>query len=747
MPDLKYYDGILAERAKPVPRGPGETPEFDFDAPSTSGLKGLLYGLAGGLIPLALWFFRTFWPNPQFGRLVIVTRAEDVCSVLQDTQHFEVPFGLEMTELGGGTNSVLGMEDQPHTDLRGIIADVLHKEDLPAIQAHTRALAEALIRNAAGRLDVVGDLITRCATESCATYFGLEVDDPVAFANWTMAVASNLFADPFGNAEIRRRGLYGSIRLQEVVDRAIVAAKARQDQRPGDSLADRFVSMQKQHPKLTDPVIRATLIGLMTGFVPTNTLAAGKMLQALLDRPQAMAQARAAAKTGDFDGLRAILMEAGRLNPALYPGQWRYCRADGVIAQGKWRQKRVRKDSVLMVAIGSALRDGRRFENPGAFRPERDQDPDLMFGFGPHACLGKYVAMAQITEVFQALLALDDLWPAAGDDGKMRSTDAFPRRMDMTFTPPQGSAQPAQAMVTVCLPLGRKADPAGVARRIEALGNPAGEDMRQALTGSEVIHFASLSCLDLGEEGKPSHQLMLELNGDGTSESVLKAFAAAAPPELHAIVADATGSRRPLFEILKGGLRDLSYLPWGVTGLTFNGTEEFAVVEIARDRALADFARKALDNYMQNHLPQGRPMLALRYVRDLIRREWPSPRTATDPAQRGMLELAADGAKFRADLVFPSRRKLKIAEWVDIDRNEAFWRFLKSADAKPFWLALGAGWLALAAGMFAAVAGRPGWWPLPGRILAALAGGLVAEALIGAIVLLVLAVTLRWKET
>jgi cytochrome P450 len=53
------------------------------------------------------------------------------------------------------------------------------------------------------------------------------------------------------------------------------------------------------------------------------------------------------------------------------------------------------------------------FRRRGAFRPEREQDPDLIFGHGTHHCLGSDLAMAQITEIFLALLKLKDLRPAA----------------------------------------------------------------------------------------------------------------------------------------------------------------------------------------------------------------------------------------------------------------------------------------------------------------------------------------------
>ena len=49
--------------------------------------------------------------------------------------------------------------------------------------------------------------------------------------------------------------------------------------------------MQAGRPYLTDAIVRSYLIGMITGFVPTNTMAAGHMLQVLLKRKDMFAAA------------------------------------------------------------------------------------------------------------------------------------------------------------------------------------------------------------------------------------------------------------------------------------------------------------------------------------------------------------------------------------------------------------------------------------------------------------------------
>ena len=182
-------------------------------------------------------------------------------------------------------------------------------------------------------------------------------------------------------------------------------------------------------------------MGLTIGFVPTNSLAAGKMLEALLDRPAAMRAAVAAAATRDRKALQDILVEAARLNPALSPGQWRYVKQDAVIAAGTPRQRATPANSVLLVSTMSALRDRRANPDPAAFRPGRaSRAADLVFGVDTHVCLGKFVALTQITEAFAALLANEALRPSPGAAGRIAWAGPFPRHMTMDFGPAASSA-------------------------------------------------------------------------------------------------------------------------------------------------------------------------------------------------------------------------------------------------------------------------------------------------------------------
>jgi cytochrome P450 len=52
---------------------------------------------------------------------------------------------------------------------------------------------------------------------------------------------------------------------------------------------------------------------------------------------------------------------------------------------------------------GAANRDERKFPEPNRFDVLRDSNEHLAFGYGPHTCVGMYLARLEMVAIFQAL--------------------------------------------------------------------------------------------------------------------------------------------------------------------------------------------------------------------------------------------------------------------------------------------------------------------------------------------------------
>lgn len=106
-------------------------------------------------------------------------------------------------------------------------------------------------------------------------------------------------------------------------------------------------------------------------------------------------------------------------------------------------------DRVLML-YGSANRDERVFDQPNELILDRNPNPHLAFGVGPHYCLGANLARAEVKIVFQELLRRlpnieipDWAHPGRGDSTlvlALQDLDARPQGCPVAHTPAQTNA-------------------------------------------------------------------------------------------------------------------------------------------------------------------------------------------------------------------------------------------------------------------------------------------------------------------
>ncbi|WP_166745786.1 cytochrome P450 [Sphingomonas naasensis] len=600
-----------------------------------------------------------------------VCRAEDVEAVLADGATFPTPFGPEMAELSGGhaappttgpidrgdeVNFSLGMDGPDQARQNAIIRSVVLPGDTERVGRYARAFALSLIAGGKGRLDVVGDLSIRIPTEICRRYFGLGIADPDSFAEWAMSVSALVFADPYGDPTTREVALAGAQRLRRIIDIAIARARrpvARAVALGTPDLAqltlvERLVALS-QHDRaleLQDDEIRAILLGMVVGFVPTNGVGGAKMIEEILRRPEVFDLACKVARAGKVERLEAILLEAARLNPGLAPGQWRYCPGGATVAG-----REIPAGATVMVATMSAMRDRRRWAHPGRFDPNRGQEPGLIFGDGLHECVGKYLAMRIIREALLPLFALPGLRVAAGPRGRMQRVGYFTKRLDMVYDGPAST----QSQIIIAIPVVDTGKVTDIREALRDMGNPASSKVTAALDATGIVHFSSCSLINAGVPGAPEFRLLIELNVDGQRDAAIHCYAVAMGRWIRPIVALALGDAPDSLEAaLRRHALDLHFWPWGSTGLHFPGTGEFSVADIHRQQALHAHVCDKIAANLAGDADKlgGRALQVLANVRHEIRdAAW------ANPEDGGLLELDAMlVAPTRGGLSFARRR-------------------------------------------------------------------------------------------
>lgn len=749
MAKLKYFDRIKDLIAADGASTHAPLPPFDFESLGSRNpvARGFTRFLLRRVLPAAAFVLRQVCPNPRFGRVVLVTRAEDAKQVLEDQQHFKVVYEPEMVDLGGGFNNVLGVDGAEHQQYHATLRAVLYPADFAAISQGVAEDAAALLTAGGGRIDVMRDLISRTASEAACRYFGLTVHDADLFGQWTMAVSNQLFGDFTGDANTHRQARTASAHLAGVIDDAIARVKANNrchpnSDRPHTTLIDRLVTDQN----VPDKQVRATIIGLATAFVPTNTLAAGNMLEVLFEKPQLLRRARQAASTGNVADMRSVLLEAGRLNPALSPGLWRHVPATvepATIGQEARGGRKTRPGDLVLVCIPSALRDRRDLPSE-AWPIERLW---MMFGAGPHACWGAELALSHLVSVFIALFRQTGLRPAPDRHGAMLRTGPYPTRMDMVYDAPLAR----RGLAIVALPVRPGVNREDVETALDALGNPARADIAASLSAGDRVQFASLSVIPRAPES-PDSILLLEVSGDGDERALLDHVAHQGFPWLGPIVSWCQPPDQPiqtpdaLADRLRTGFFELRQRPWGPTGLHFDGLGELSVADIARQARVADFAREVVDQRLTHHLNLNtRAMGVLLRARRLVRGDG---FLELRGANRELHERAVREGLLGA-LLRPGRKRLEIADWQKPPSLwPGIWAVIVARENLPIPLGTAAvflTWFAVLLRWISHGFRTPGDWAL--GVVAALGGAAPAGFVTLVLPIGALALWLRWRES
>ena len=81
----------------------------------------------------------------------------------------------------------------------------------------------------------------------------------------------------------------------------------------------------------------------------------------------------------------------------------------------------IRAGDQLALFFASANRDEDVFDDPFAFRVDRNPNPHLAFGFGEHFCMGAHLARVELETIFRHLLARVDGFELAGSVDRLES--------------------------------------------------------------------------------------------------------------------------------------------------------------------------------------------------------------------------------------------------------------------------------------------------------------------------------------
>ncbi|MDC0719757.1 cytochrome P450 [Nannocystis bainbridge] len=275
--------------------------------------------------------------------------------------------------------------------------------DRVAAMSHDAAVGAMLAASSRGGLDVVRDLAHVVAGRVAAEYLGVSGPEESTLVRWVEAIARDVDDNPGGDSEIHEEARAAVAELGGYTDTMVASRRAQRasGRMAGDDVLGRLVALG--HQRLEERRLREVLLALLVAAVEPIAASIALAIGELIDRPGALQVARAAALAGDDAGLWAVLREALRFSPPRLT-VWRRCEQRYHLAQGTGDEVTVDAGTAVVVAIAAAAFDPARVDEPEHFRLDRPEQHDFLFGEGPHACLGRHVAIAAVREACKVLL-------------------------------------------------------------------------------------------------------------------------------------------------------------------------------------------------------------------------------------------------------------------------------------------------------------------------------------------------------
>ncbi|QUE77310.1 MULTISPECIES: cytochrome P450 [Pseudomonadaceae] len=328
-------------------------------------------------------------------------KYDDVMAVMRDASNFTSGFIAE--GLGAFFDGLIltAMDGDAHKNIRNLLQPVFMPETVNRWKETKidRVIREEYIKPLVPNKG--GDLM------DFALYFPIRViysligfpedrpDEIEQYAAWALAILAGPQVDPEKAAAARGAAMEAAKALYDVVK--VVVAERRASGAEGDDLISRLIRAEYEGRSLDDHEIATFVRSLLPAASETTTRTFGTLMTLLLENPDVLERVR-----NDRSLVSKAIDEAVRLEPVA-TFKVRQAAKDMEI-----RGVQIPKGAMVQCIVTSANRDEDAFERGDMFDIDRRPKPSFGFGFGPHMCIGQFVAK---TELNCALNAILDLMP------------------------------------------------------------------------------------------------------------------------------------------------------------------------------------------------------------------------------------------------------------------------------------------------------------------------------------------------
>jgi cytochrome P450 len=266
-------------------------------------------------------------------------------------------------------------------------------------------------------IDLPPQLSARIPALMVQQYFGVAHETDQLIADATV-MFHFLFSDLGADPAVTAAAMAAKDRVNAAIDASAATAGP-------ETLLGRAVAAGRAGATAFDADgIRANIIGILIGAIPTLSKASCLAVEELLRRPAELAKVQRLAAAGDEAGVADYLWEALRfapVNPILY----RRAAQDARIGDTD-----VSADTMVLAANLSAMFDAEAVDKPNRFIAGRPWNIYALWGEGLHLCWGDRINKAILPAMLTPLLAKPGLRQISAPDGK---GTPFPRHYRLRY--------------------------------------------------------------------------------------------------------------------------------------------------------------------------------------------------------------------------------------------------------------------------------------------------------------------------
>ncbi|MBD0693705.1 cytochrome P450 [Streptomyces sp. CBMA123] len=350
------------------------------------------------------------WNPPADGRrgFWVLSRHESIMAVYRDDANFTSERGNVLVTLleGGdaGAGRMLAVTDgHRHHELRKILQRVLSPRVLDEVARSVRANTRRWIREAveSGGCDFAAQIAARIPMTTISNLLGVPEQDQEYLLSLTKAALS---ADHEDVDEVD-----SEMARNEILMYFMDLVEERREH-PGEDVISMLVASSIDGVPLTDEDVVLNCYSLIIGGDETSRLTMIDCVHTLAARPeqwQRLKRREVAVETAVDEVLRWA-------SPTMHFGR-------SVRRETELHGVRLRPGEIVTLWHASGNRDERVFARPERFDLGRTPNKHLAFGYGPHFCVGSYLAKVEIAELLTALRDFTTGFEQTGPARRIRS--------------------------------------------------------------------------------------------------------------------------------------------------------------------------------------------------------------------------------------------------------------------------------------------------------------------------------------